>query len=208
MGAACVPVRAYPGKPPFGGAGIGASHGALALSPRGPRRERVGAGAPVIKRRGGALTPPRCPRPRSSRPDWRGVICVEIAALHAVLLGSARAGIGGRKLQPYDASRQRALPEGQDRKQRRWELRPSLLGAICGLCGAPKLRPAYRFDPGQPMSVRGQSRRFDPMPAISGRPSSTDIIRPSRLVRFAPTADHRSGRVFTLEWKSNTPRKI
>jgi hypothetical protein len=40
--ASCVPVRAYPRKPPFGGAGIGASHGALAHSPRGSARGEGG----------------------------------------------------------------------------------------------------------------------------------------------------------------------
>jgi len=32
----------------------------------------------------------------------------------------------------------------------------------------------------------GQSRRFGPLPATSGLPRSTDIIRPARLVRLVP----------------------
>ena len=35
----------------------------------------------------------------------------------------------------------------------------------------------------------GQTRRFDPLPATSGQPRTTDIIRPSRLVRFVPKAE-------------------
>ena len=38
------------------------------------------------------------------------------------------------------------------------------------------------------MSALGQSRRFDPLPATSGLPRSTDIVRPARLVRFVPTS--------------------
>lgn len=39
------------------------------------------------------------------------------------------------------------------------------------------------------MSEMGQSRRFDPLPATSGLPRSTDVVRPVRLVRFVPTAE-------------------
>src|ERR1700736_5107331 len=38
------------------------------------------------------------------------------------------------------------------------------------------------------LPVMGQSRRFDPRPATSDQPQSTDINRPARLVRFVPTA--------------------
>jgi len=41
------------------------------------------------------------------------------------------------------------------------------------------------------ISELGQKRRFDPLPATSGLPRSTDIIRPVRLVRLVPTADIR-----------------
>jgi hypothetical protein len=39
------------------------------------------------------------------------------------------------------------------------------------------------------MSELGQSRRFDPLPATSGLPRSTDIIKPVPLVRLVPSAD-------------------
>jgi hypothetical protein len=35
----------------------------------------------------------------------------------------------------------------------------------------------------------GQSRRSGPMPATSGLPRTTDIIRPAGLVRFVPSPD-------------------
>src|ERR1700676_4452121 len=38
-------------------------------------------------------------------------------------------------------------------------------------------------------SLMGQSRRFDPEPATSGLPRSTDIVRPARLVRLVPQAE-------------------
>jgi hypothetical protein len=38
------------------------------------------------------------------------------------------------------------------------------------------------------MSQMGQKRRFDPLPAISGLPRSTDVIRSARLVRLVPEA--------------------
>ena len=38
-------------------------------------------------------------------------------------------------------------------------------------------------------SGKGQKRRFDPMPATSGLPRTTDVIRPARLVRFVPGAE-------------------
>jgi hypothetical protein len=37
------------------------------------------------------------------------------------------------------------------------------------------------------MSARGQTRRFDPLPATSGLPRTTDISRPARLVRLVPS---------------------
>src|ERR1700738_4120981 len=44
------------------------------------------------------------------------------------------------------------------------------------------------------MSEKGQKRRFDPLPAVSGLPRTTDIIRPTRLVRFVPIGDESSRR--------------
>jgi hypothetical protein len=43
------------------------------------------------------------------------------------------------------------------------------------------------------MSESGQTRRFDPQPATSGPPQSTDIARPARLVPFVPDSDARFG---------------
>jgi hypothetical protein len=39
------------------------------------------------------------------------------------------------------------------------------------------------------MTEMGQKRRFDPLPATSGLPRTTDIIRSARLVRFVPQPD-------------------
>ena len=39
------------------------------------------------------------------------------------------------------------------------------------------------------MTGWGQKLRFDALPATSGLPRSTDIIRPARLVRFVPIPD-------------------
>src|ERR1700676_3428668 len=38
-------------------------------------------------------------------------------------------------------------------------------------------------------SGSGPKRRFDPLPATSGLPQTTDIIRSARLVRLVPTGD-------------------
>ena len=38
------------------------------------------------------------------------------------------------------------------------------------------------------LGAHGQSRRFDPLPATSGLPRTTDIIRLTRLVRFVPAS--------------------
>ena len=38
-------------------------------------------------------------------------------------------------------------------------------------------------------SELGQKRRFDHLPATSGLPRGTDIVGPTRLVRFVPTRD-------------------
>jgi hypothetical protein len=37
--------------------------------------------------------------------------------------------------------------------------------------------------------LRGQKRRFDPLPVTSGLPPITDIIRPPAQVRLVPTTD-------------------
>jgi hypothetical protein len=52
----------------------------------------------------------------------------------------------------------------------------------------PKIT-AGRDDSIQFPSASGHSRRFDPPPATSGLPRSTDIARPVRLVRLVPQAD-------------------
>ena len=39
------------------------------------------------------------------------------------------------------------------------------------------------------MSAMGQTHRFDPLPATSGLPRSTDINRPAQLVRLVPIPD-------------------
>jgi hypothetical protein len=41
------------------------------------------------------------------------------------------------------------------------------------------------------MSLLGQKRRFDPLPATSGPPQTTDTAIPARLVRFVPGTDMR-----------------
>ena len=47
----------------------------------------------------------------------------------------------------------------------------------------------------EPLATRGrtihlgQKRRFASLPAISGLPRTTDIVRPPRLVRFVPDSD-------------------
>ena len=48
------------------------------------------------------------------------------------------------------------------------------------------------------MPVVGQSRRFDPLPATSGVPRTTDIIRAARLVRLVPTTDTIAPGLFWL----------
>jgi hypothetical protein len=56
----------------------------------------------------------------------------------------------------------------------------------------PKLQAPSRIDfrlggkTTTAMTGLGQSRRFGPLPATSGLPRSTDIIRPARLVRLVP----------------------
>jgi hypothetical protein len=39
------------------------------------------------------------------------------------------------------------------------------------------------------MSPKGQSRRFDPLLTNSGLPRTTDISKPTPMVRFVPTRD-------------------
>src|ERR1700675_4510461 len=49
------------------------------------------------------------------------------------------------------------------------------------------------------ISASGQSRRFHPLPATSGLPQTTDIIRPARLFRLVPSPDScaaAKGRLF------------
>ena len=48
------------------------------------------------------------------------------------------------------------------------------------------------------MPAMGQSRRFDPLPATSGLPRTTDIIRPARLVRNVPTGDIARALLWTV----------
>jgi hypothetical protein len=51
------------------------------------------------------------------------------------------------------------------------------------------------------ISVQGQKRRFKSLPATSGRPPSTDIIRPVRLVRLAQEAE--IARTANATWPSD-----
>src|SRR5260221_2869651 len=70
---------------------------------------------------------------------------------------------------------------------RRWRCRFESPATPSGaLEGAPRGFAAVRK---RPTDVRGQKRRFDPMPATSGLPRTTDVIRPARLVRFVPGAE-------------------
>ena len=48
------------------------------------------------------------------------------------------------------------------------------------------------------MPAMGHSRRFDPLPATSGLPRTTDIIRPARLVRNVPTGDIARALLWTV----------
>jgi hypothetical protein len=54
------------------------------------------------------------------------------------------------------------------------------------------------------MSASGKSRRFDPLPATSGLPRSTDVIRPARLVRFVPIPEV----VFTRRSNGSTKQPL
>jgi hypothetical protein len=53
------------------------------------------------------------------------------------------------------------------------------------------------------MSQLGQKRRFDPLPATSGLPQPTDIVRPARLVRFVPIAEVVLVRRVTIRCRGN-----
>jgi len=53
------------------------------------------------------------------------------------------------------------------------------------------------------MSEMGQKRRFDPLPATSGLPRSTDIVRPVQLVRFVPLTEVPPG-----EWQIRERRRF
>ena len=55
------------------------------------------------------------------------------------------------------------------------------------------------------VQLLGQKRRFEPLPATSGLPRSTDIVGPTRLVRFVPEADLRR-RAARLLNRNSRPR--
>jgi hypothetical protein len=86
---------------------------------------------------------------------------------------------------PYQAARARNI-----RRQNRCQSPLYVLSAQDAPPGLGEIERSYSTIvgrcPAMPTSESGQSRRFDPLPATSGLPRTTDIIRPARLVRNVP----------------------